>query len=138
MLDQGIAAGAAGVQNAAGHGEYFPALVGRKACRDERAAALAGFDNHDATTETADDTVAGWKIVGVRSCAQWIVADHGALFSNRQRQPTVLRRVELVDAATENGERAATGIDSRTVCHRVDTERQPADDGYSLTCQFGC
>ena len=69
LLNQGIAAGAARMQDAAGNGKDIAPLFGGKLGSDECATAFACLDDDDAPAQPADDAVAGRKVVGIgRAC----------------------------------------------------------------------
>ena len=75
LLDQHVAAGAAGMEDAPRHGKDVAALFGGETGSDQRTTAFARFDDDHAFAQAADDAVARGEVAGVGASAQGVFAD---------------------------------------------------------------
>ena len=91
LLDERIAAFGAGIEWRAGDGEDVPILLQRQARRDQRAAALGGFNDDNPQRQTRHQPVTTGKIAGARLPAQRHFGEQGAAgIENRMGQRDVL------------------------------------------------
>src|SRR5690606_17260804 len=82
LLDQVVRAGRARVERMPGHGEHLPALIGRAACRDERARTAGRLDHHHPEREARDDAVAAREILAPWLEPGWLLAHKAAPFAD--------------------------------------------------------
>ena len=135
-LDEPVGAPAPGREDVARHGEYLPVLLEGVVGREERAALLAGLYDDGAERHPAHDAVAPGEVLRVRSGAEWVLGDQDAVLHYLGGQRGVLPRIDDVDAAAEDGDRALSRFEGRPVGDAVDAARQSADDGHAGLCQI--
>ena len=80
----------------------------------------------------------GGKVHGLRTRAEPIFADDGALPTNGIRQRSILRWIDLINAAAKHRQRASAGVQCCFVRDGINAQRQPADDRNAVAGQFGC
>ena len=135
LADQAIGAGGAGVERRAGNGHDLAALLPGHAGGDQRARTLGRLDHHGAPGEARDDAVAARKILGARLVAGGAFRNDQALFGDLAVKALVLRRVDMVDAAAEDGDRAIGEAGGMGLA--VDAEGEAGDDGETGAAKFG-
>ena len=138
VLDQTVTAIAARAENRAGNGEDIPPLFTGKAGRYQSAAALSGFHNDHCQTHSADNSIAGRKVAGFRLRAQRILTDQCAALDDLEGKTAIPRRVNLIDAAAQDGNRASACFERSFVSDGIHAQRQPAYNGYAMSGQSGC
>jgi hypothetical protein len=95
------------VEGASRYGEDFASLFSGQACRDERPRALGCLDHHHTEGDARYQPVPARKVFRARRIAGRSFADEQSSFADRRLQVRVLRRVDNVDAARHDRNRAA-------------------------------
>ena len=106
----------------------FTALLARESCSDQRAAAAGGFDDQRAEAQSADQAIALREEFFLGVGAEREFADERSGRGNFLGEPLVGRRVDPIDAMTQEGDGTTAGSEGTTVCSSIDTLRQPADN----------
>lgn len=108
------------------HREHLAALLRGELGRDQRAAALGRFRDHDTQGESADEAVAGGKAGALRRCAQGHLRDHRPLVRHALPQFQRVPRIGDVDTAGEHADGAAAGRERPPVGGRIGPHGEPA------------
>ena len=82
------------IKRMARHHENLSPLGDGQAGRDQRAGAMARFDDHDPLAEPAHNAVSGGKTVRTSTHRGRKLTDHGAPLQNRLGQGAVGRRID--------------------------------------------
>src|SRR4051812_11976185 len=109
------------------HGEDLAPGFEREVRGDERAAALASFDDHGCRRQPRDDPVAGREPPRRRLDAGGVLGDDEARLTDPGRELPVRGRVVAIDAAAEHGDRVA-GLEGAAMSLAVDPAGEAADD----------
>ena len=113
VLEQAVGAFRARVERMARHGEHLAALLGGHAGGDQRARAPRRLDDQHAQRDAGDDAVAAGEVLGARHEARRVLADQAAALADPALQLGVLRRIDVVEAAGEHGDRAGRAAPPR-------------------------
>ena len=135
VAEEAMAALGGAVVDAAWDGEDFAVLFGGKAGGDEGAATGSGFDNDCADREAADDAIALGEASGTRRGVGRSFAEEGPALEDLFGEGVVFGRVDVEDAATEDGEGSSAGGEGAAVGSGIDTASQAADDGDAGSCE---
>ena len=84
--------------NRAGHGEYFPSLLERRARRDQRSRRERGLDHQRAERQPADDAIPSGKILSCGGKSERKLGHEQAAPGYFSRQRRASRRIDDVDA----------------------------------------
>jgi len=130
LLDKGERALGGGGIDACGEGEDLAAVVlSGQAGGDERPGSVAGLDDKHPEGEPGDDAVSGREVVGVRSGAEGQFGDDGArVGGDAVEEFPVVGRVALGEAAAEDGDGSAAGLDRSFMGCGIDSSGTAGDD----------
>src|SRR5207237_9420484 len=114
LAQQLVGANAHRIENAAGYRQHVAALLEREIGRDQRAAAVAGFDDNRSARQARDDAIASGKIDRVRRYAGREFRDEraAAVLGNPPRQRAVFRWIDLIEAIPEDGKGSTACLES--------------------------
>jgi len=87
--------------------------------------------------EAANNSVARREVARLGGGTDGVLGEERAVRGDVGRQVAVLRRVDHVDAAGENGQRAPARVEGRAVGQAVDAARESAHDSHVVTHQVG-
>src|SRR5262245_45544608 len=128
VAKQGIRTAAFLGRDSAWNGEYFAAEIACISGGYERARPLTRLHDDDTQGQTGQGPVPSRKVVRKRRRARWELRQDGASFFDLTRQPRVLGRVDDVESAPEDGDRAPLCRQGAPVGGRVDSPSEAADD----------
>src|SRR5881628_655504 len=128
VAKKGIRAAAFFRRDSAWNGEYFPAEIASISSCHERPRALASLHDDDTQGQTGQCPVTSRKVVRKRRGARRELGQDGAALRDLSHEPRVLRRVDDVDSAAEDRDRAPLRREGAPVGGRVDSPGEAADD----------
>ena len=128
LLQQTVAALAAGIVDRAGHGEHLPALVQGAAGGDERAAAPGSLHHNHAHAQAADDPVALGEVLGHVLRPRGILGENHAPGRDVLIEAAVLPGIGDIVAPGDDGGGEAAGAQRAAVGRRVHAHSQTGDD----------
>ncbi len=128
LLDEAVRANGGGVVDATGDGVDRAALLAGLGGADEGAALRTRLDDEDAERAAGDDAVAHGEGLAVGLRAHGELGDDGARGGNFFGEGLVFRRVELEEAAAEDGDGAALRGEGGLVGGGVDAPGEAADN----------
>ncbi len=79
----------------------------------------------------------GGKLLASGRVPERVFADDGSVLRDSCGQSAVFGRIDLIDAAAQDGNRAVAGVQRCAVGDGVDAHRQAADDGHTGAGQLG-
>lgn len=118
-------------RDVAGDGEYFPALVERKAGRDGAAGVLGAFHNQDAIAEAADDPVADGEVLRIAGSAEGEFRKDQAVVGDLFHEALVFGGVDDINATTEDGDGVAFDVEGAAVGGSIDAAGEATGNGES-------
>ena len=119
----------------AGNREHVAALLGRLACRDQRAGLHCRLDDKHAGREAADDPVPFRKVARQRRRTDRIFADDAAFLRDALAQGAVAGGIGHVRPRADDGDRSAAAAQRALVRGRVDAQREAGHDAQAGTGQ---
>ena len=110
------------------NGEHFASEIGRGAGRDQRPAALGGFDDHDPEGQARDRAIPQGEVARVRRRPRRKLRDQRAVGFDLIRERAILWWISPVDARAQHRDRTTAGRQRAAMRGRVDTTRETAHD----------
>ena len=130
VADQLVAALRARIERRAGHRHHLAPRLGGQPRGDQRAGPRRGLDHHRPALDPGDDPVAVREMARARLGPGRHFGEHQPALVQRRLPLLVFRRVEDVDAAGDDADRAA--VQRAVVRRAVDPAGQARDDDQVL------
>jgi hypothetical protein len=124
------------VSGRSGNGEDLPALFQSETGRDERAAFGRCFHHNHTERQAADDSISLGKMAGKRRRTQRKFGEKAAVGHDGGPQVGVGPRIEDIQAAAQNGQRAPAGSNRPPMGGAVNPEGEAAHHSNAAPAQI--